>query len=186
MVLCLFLIRVSHRVPDVDECRVLPDACRGDMRCVNQNGGYLCIPRSLYNQPYRPETPILPEPAFPDASVGFSETFPSSAGRSVEPSYPRVRSTAPCVLGYTLAEDGTCNGETPPADRLPVRVHSPQRHVGQMQKNKTKKTQKVVKSYFMWVYVGEALRLSKSLFVQPAQKRLHWVSVNPLSSQAVV
>uniref|UniRef100_A0A3Q0SI75 Fibulin 5 n=1 Tax=Amphilophus citrinellus TaxID=61819 RepID=A0A3Q0SI75_AMPCI len=45
----------------VDECRILPDACRGDMRCVNQNGGYLCIPRSLYNQPYRPEA-IPPEP----------------------------------------------------------------------------------------------------------------------------
>uniref|UniRef100_A0A8C1J4W2 Fibulin-5-like n=1 Tax=Cyprinus carpio TaxID=7962 RepID=A0A8C1J4W2_CYPCA len=30
---------------DIDECRTLPDPCRGDMRCVNQNGGYLCIPR---------------------------------------------------------------------------------------------------------------------------------------------
>lgn len=90
---------------------MLPDACRGDMHCVNQNGGYLCIPRSLYNQPYRPETPALPEPVYPDPSVGFSETFVPAAPRSVEPSYPRVRTTAQCILGYAPAEDGTCNGK---------------------------------------------------------------------------
>lgn len=91
----------------------MPDVCRGDMRCVNQNGGYLCIPRSMYNQPYRPETPVLPEPVYPDAgSVGFPpDTFLPGAPRSVEPSYPRVRSTAQCILGYSPAEDGTCNGE---------------------------------------------------------------------------
>uniref|UniRef100_A0A3Q0SSY1 Fibulin 5 n=1 Tax=Amphilophus citrinellus TaxID=61819 RepID=A0A3Q0SSY1_AMPCI len=44
------------------------------MRCVNQNGGYLCIPRSLYNQPYRPEA-IPPEPVYPDPSAGFQDTF---------------------------------------------------------------------------------------------------------------
>lgn len=99
----------------MDECRTLPDACRGDMRCVNQNGGYLCIPRTLYNQPYRPEIPADPEPVYPDQSTGFSETFLPSlpgGGRSVEPSYPRVRTTAQCILGYTPAEDGTCNGES--------------------------------------------------------------------------
>uniref|UniRef100_A0A3P8RGF2 EGF-like domain-containing protein n=1 Tax=Astatotilapia calliptera TaxID=8154 RepID=A0A3P8RGF2_ASTCA len=93
---------------DVDECRTMPDACRGDMRCVNQNGGYLCIPRNLYNQPYRPD-PIVPEPVYPDPSAGFPNSFLPSPPRSVEPSYPRVISTAQCILGYTLAEDGTCN-----------------------------------------------------------------------------
>lgn len=85
------------------------------MRCVNQNGGYLCIPRTLYNQPYRPEIPAEPEPVYPGLSTGFSETFLPSlpgGGRSVEPSYPRVRTTAQCILGYTPAEDGTCNGES--------------------------------------------------------------------------
>ncbi|XP_070776266.1 fibulin-5 [Enoplosus armatus] len=101
--------RRARQCIDVDECRTLPDACRGDMRCVNQNGGYLCIPRTLYNQPFRPETPVLPEPVYPDPSVGFSDTFPQAPPRSVEPSYPRVRTTAQCILGYTPAEDGTCN-----------------------------------------------------------------------------
>ncbi|KAG8013127.1 Fibulin-5 [Nibea albiflora] len=99
--------RRARQCIDVDECRTLPDACRGDMRCVNQNGGYLCIPRALYSQPFRPDT-SLAEPVYPDTSVGFSDTFVPGP-RSVEPSYPRVRTTAQCVLGYTLAEDGTCN-----------------------------------------------------------------------------
>lgn len=106
------LIKAPLCVPDVDECRILPDACRGDMRCVNQNGGYLCIPRTLYNQPYRPETRVPLEPPYSDTSVGFSDTFLPSPPRSVEPSYPRVRSTAQCILGFTPAEDGSCNGES--------------------------------------------------------------------------
>uniref|UniRef100_A0A3Q0SSV6 Fibulin 5 n=1 Tax=Amphilophus citrinellus TaxID=61819 RepID=A0A3Q0SSV6_AMPCI len=52
------------------------------MRCVNQNGGYLCIPRSLYNQPYRPEA-IPPEPVYPDPSAGFQDTFLPGPPRSV-------------------------------------------------------------------------------------------------------
>uniref|UniRef100_A0AAQ5Y636 Developmental arteries and neural crest EGF-like protein n=1 Tax=Amphiprion ocellaris TaxID=80972 RepID=A0AAQ5Y636_AMPOC len=107
--------RRARQCIDVDECRTLPDACRGDMGCVNQNGGYLCLPRSLYNQPYRPDTPALPNPVYQDPSAGFPDTFlpavPGGGGGrgGVEPSYPRVRSTAQCILGYTLAEDGTCN-----------------------------------------------------------------------------
>ncbi|KAK7904439.1 hypothetical protein WMY93_017046 [Mugilogobius chulae] len=103
--------RRARQCIDVDECRTIPDACRGDMRCVNQNGGYLCIPRGLYSQPYRPEVPALPEPSYPDISTGtggFSDTFQGSPPRSVQPSYPRVGSTAPCILGYSLADDGTC------------------------------------------------------------------------------
>ena len=104
---------------DVDECRTLPDPCRGDMRCVNQNGGYLCLPRSLYSQPFpREERPAYPESPFPDTSVGLPEQFPPPApvgpgrGPGPGPSYPIVsRSSTPCLLGYTLAEDGTCVGK---------------------------------------------------------------------------
>ncbi|XP_068195610.1 fibulin-5 [Antennarius striatus] len=101
--------RRSGECIDVDECRMLPDACRGDMRCVNRNGGYLCMPRGRYSQPYREEVQVRPEPVYPDQSTGYSDTFLPGLPRSLEPSYPRVRTTAPCILGYALAEDGTCN-----------------------------------------------------------------------------
>lgn len=83
------------------------------MLCVNQNGGYLCIPRGLYSQPYaRPDPPALPEPAYPDTSAGFPpDTFRPPPPGPVEPSYPIVSRSAPCILGYSVGEDGTCNGE---------------------------------------------------------------------------
>lgn len=98
-------------VPDVDECRILPDACRGDMRCVNQYGGYLCLPQGLYSQPLRPDYPGQLEQGFPDARDGYSEAALPDPQRPAEPSYPIIRTSAQCVLGYALAEDGTCNGE---------------------------------------------------------------------------
>lgn len=98
-------------LPDVDECRLLPDACRGDMRCVNQNGGYLCLPRGLYNQQYAPDYQGQQEPFYPDTTDGFSDTLVPTRPRSADPSYPIIRTSAQCVLGYALAEDGTCNGE---------------------------------------------------------------------------
>lgn len=101
--------RRSRQCIDVDECRTLPDACRGDMRCVNQNGGYLCLPRTLYSQPFRPDPPQLPDPSYSDTSIGFPDTVLPPPVRSGEPSYPRLRTTAHCILGYKLAEDGTCN-----------------------------------------------------------------------------
>ncbi|KAJ7988761.1 hypothetical protein DPEC_G00312570 [Dallia pectoralis] len=106
---------------DIDECRTVPDACRGDMQCVNQNGGYLCIPRGLYSQPYTRtgerdggRVPVLGErePAYPDTSRGYPETdpypLPPPPG-PVAPSYPIVSRSTPCLLGYTLSLSGSCS-----------------------------------------------------------------------------
>lgn len=98
-------------LPDVDECRLLPDACRGDMRCINQYGGYLCQPQGLYSQPLRPDYPGQAEQVFPDASDGYPDTGLPDRPRSAEPSYPIIRTNAQCILGYALGEDGACNGE---------------------------------------------------------------------------
>nr|XP_023999409.1 fibulin-5-like [Salvelinus alpinus] len=39
--------RIARVCVDIDECRTVPDTCRGDMQCVNQNGGYLCVPGAV-------------------------------------------------------------------------------------------------------------------------------------------
>uniref|UniRef100_A0A8C9S975 EGF containing fibulin extracellular matrix protein 1 n=1 Tax=Scleropages formosus TaxID=113540 RepID=A0A8C9S975_SCLFO len=49
---------------DIDECAILPDACKGGMRCTNHFGGYLCLPPNAQIfvtngeelPPQRPET----------------------------------------------------------------------------------------------------------------------------------
>ncbi|KAG5857866.1 fibulin-5 [Anguilla rostrata] len=94
---------------DLDECRTLADPCRGDMRCVNQNGGYLCLPRGMYSQPYARTNPsTYSEPSYPDTALAFPEPYPSVQRPPAAPSFPVSGRSAPCVLGYVLAEDGLC------------------------------------------------------------------------------
>ena len=35
-----------HLPSDINECETIPDACKGEMKCFNHYGGYLCLPRS--------------------------------------------------------------------------------------------------------------------------------------------
>ncbi|KAE8586229.1 hypothetical protein XENTR_v10021600 [Xenopus tropicalis] len=81
--------RSTGQCLDVDECRIILDACRGDMMCVNQNGGYLCIPRT--NTMFRPSfrNPFLPAAAAPLPPPNF-------------PSPPRPLI---CRFGYQIDED---------------------------------------------------------------------------------
>lgn len=103
---------ISPLLLDVDECRTLADPCRGDMRCVNQNGGYLCLPRGMYSQSYdRPIPPSYSEPSLPDTSVGFREPYPSAQRPPAAPSFPVSGRSPPCVLGYHLTDDGLCTGK---------------------------------------------------------------------------
>ncbi|KAM8920845.1 fibulin-5 [Pelodytes ibericus] len=83
--------RPTGQCLDIDECRTISDACRGDMMCVNQHGGYLCIPRTntMFRSPFRnsflPAAAPLPSPNFPS------------------PSRPLV-----CRFGYQLDENSQC------------------------------------------------------------------------------
>ncbi|KAM9294638.1 fibulin-5 [Gastrophryne carolinensis] len=90
------LDRATGECLDIDECRTIQDACRGDMMCVNQNGGYLCIPRtntysrSTYRNPFLPAA----QPALAP---------PLSAPNFPPPGRPLV-----CRFGYQMDESGQC------------------------------------------------------------------------------
>uniref|UniRef100_A0A673YZ60 EGF containing fibulin extracellular matrix protein 2a n=1 Tax=Salmo trutta TaxID=8032 RepID=A0A673YZ60_SALTR len=79
LVLFLQPLAVSPSLPsDINECETIPEACKGEMKCFNHYGGYLCLPRS--------------------ASVIPAQDPPSQPGTNLE-------STArepfnPCPLGY--------------------------------------------------------------------------------------
>ncbi|XP_052005693.1 EGF-containing fibulin-like extracellular matrix protein 2 [Xyrauchen texanus] len=36
----------THHCKDINECETIPVACKGEMKCFNHYGGYLCLPRS--------------------------------------------------------------------------------------------------------------------------------------------
>uniref|UniRef100_A0AAZ3P1A5 EGF-like domain-containing protein n=1 Tax=Oncorhynchus tshawytscha TaxID=74940 RepID=A0AAZ3P1A5_ONCTS len=68
----------TQHCKDINECETIPEACKGEMKCFNHYGGYLCLPRS--------------------ASVIPAPDPPSQPGTNLE-------STArepfnPCPLGY--------------------------------------------------------------------------------------
>lgn len=52
---------------DIDECDIVPDACKGGMKCVNHYGGYLCLPKTaqiiVNNEQPQVESPPAAEAA---------------------------------------------------------------------------------------------------------------------------
>ncbi|XP_042349831.1 EGF-containing fibulin-like extracellular matrix protein 2a [Plectropomus leopardus] len=49
----------TEHCKDINECETIPDACKGEMKCFNHYGGYLCLPRSASVIP-APEPAITP------------------------------------------------------------------------------------------------------------------------------
>ncbi|XP_076867639.1 EGF-containing fibulin-like extracellular matrix protein 1 isoform X3 [Brachyhypopomus gauderio] len=61
---------VRQACKDIDECVIVPDACKGGMQCYNHFGGYLCLPRNAQifvssedeQQPVEQDPPNPPVP----------------------------------------------------------------------------------------------------------------------------
>ncbi|KAM8908143.1 EGF-containing fibulin-like extracellular matrix protein 2a isoform 2-T3 [Spinachia spinachia] len=52
----------TEHCKDINECEIIPDACKGEMKCFNHYGGYLCLPRSASVIPAS-EPPVTPPEA---------------------------------------------------------------------------------------------------------------------------
>uniref|UniRef100_A0A8C4WZL3 Fibulin 5 n=1 Tax=Eptatretus burgeri TaxID=7764 RepID=A0A8C4WZL3_EPTBU len=79
---------------DINECESIPEACKGDMKCVNHNAGYLCLPKTAtflvtdrWNNPgerrdtvpSRPSTGRIYRPSNPHSSTSSSSRGSSSS-----------------------------------------------------------------------------------------------------------
>uniref|UniRef100_A0AAY4A268 EGF-like domain-containing protein n=1 Tax=Denticeps clupeoides TaxID=299321 RepID=A0AAY4A268_9TELE len=75
---------------DIDECETLPDACKGNMRCVNHYGGYLCLPHNAR---------IVVDSGEEDQDVpGPAQRDTPASGR--------------CAAGFAPDDHGYCRGES--------------------------------------------------------------------------
>ncbi|CAM9509411.1 unnamed protein product [Lampetra fluviatilis] len=111
---------------DVDECTGIPDACRGDMMCVNHFGGYMCLPRSalvitggvqpggmqLGGTDLSGPQSGLPGQGGPELGTGQDTEIgtrgPATSGLDgPRPETPLPPPTSRCQLGYRLSE-GFC------------------------------------------------------------------------------
>ncbi|XP_064185141.1 EGF-containing fibulin-like extracellular matrix protein 2a isoform X2 [Anguilla rostrata] len=64
----------TEHCKDVNECETIPEACKGEMKCFNHYGGYLCLPRSAS---IIPDPPGQPGSSFPD---DVTEPYPCPLG----------------------------------------------------------------------------------------------------------
>ncbi|KAL4659968.1 EGF-containing fibulin-like extracellular matrix protein 2 isoform X2 [Arapaima gigas] len=100
----------TQHCKDINECETIPDACKGEMKCFNHYGGYLCLPRSA-SVIAAPDPPSLLDPSQPEASElepHQSEDSPpvlSQAQTSQSPPSLTVGSSEvfnPCPVGYVV------------------------------------------------------------------------------------
>lgn len=104
----LFLTRVSvlFLTTDINECEIVPDACKGGMKCVNHFGGYLCLPRNAQ---------IIVN------NGQDGTTTESTSGRNGNPIIRRTPVDAPaaglgpsqiqCAAGYESSDHNVCQGK---------------------------------------------------------------------------
>lgn len=74
---------------DVNECLTIPEACKGEMKCINHYGGYLCLPRS-------------------------AAIINDLHGEGPPPPVPPAQHSNPCPPGYEPDEQESCVGKGPP------------------------------------------------------------------------
>lgn len=87
--------------PDIDECDIVPDACKGGMKCVNHYGGYLCLPKTaqiIVNN----EQPQQETPAAESVGASANAVATSSAGGGVAASGVATSGVVPGT-GYVVS-----------------------------------------------------------------------------------
>ncbi|XP_026798974.3 EGF-containing fibulin-like extracellular matrix protein 1 isoform X3 [Pangasianodon hypophthalmus] len=95
---------------DIDECAIVPDACKGGMKCYNHFGGYLCLPQNAQifvsrgDEMVQPTEPSPPNPPVPP-NVNSQNVQPgSSSERRLLVPYRPVH----CSPGFALDEQNYC------------------------------------------------------------------------------
>ncbi|XP_032494825.1 EGF-containing fibulin-like extracellular matrix protein 2 isoform X1 [Phocoena sinus] len=73
----------SQHCRDVNECLTIPEACKGEMKCINHYGGYLCLPRS-------------------------AAVISDLHGEGPPPPVPPAEHPNPCLPGYEPDEQESC------------------------------------------------------------------------------
>ncbi|XP_042681413.1 EGF-containing fibulin-like extracellular matrix protein 1 [Centrocercus urophasianus] len=92
---------VRQRCKDIDECEIVPDACKGGMKCVNHYGGYLCLPRTaqiIVNER---------EEAAAESTSGRNSVIrrtPADPNRAP----PNPTHQIQCAAGYEQSEHNVC------------------------------------------------------------------------------
>ncbi|XP_044879821.1 EGF-containing fibulin-like extracellular matrix protein 2 [Mauremys mutica] len=72
----------TQHCKDVNECETIPEACKGEMKCINHYGGYLCLPRSasvindVHSENAAPPSAPRPRPPRPSLTASRHNACP--------------------------------------------------------------------------------------------------------------
>ncbi|XP_019372211.1 PREDICTED: EGF-containing fibulin-like extracellular matrix protein 1 isoform X2 [Gavialis gangeticus] len=86
---------------DIDECEIVPDACKGGMKCVNHYGGYLCLPRTA-------QIIVNEQDAATADSAGGRNSVIRRTPVDVQQGPPNPTHQIQCATGYEQSEHNVC------------------------------------------------------------------------------
>lgn len=89
---------------DIDECEIVPDACKGGMKCVNHYGGYLCLPRTA-------QIIVNEQDAATADSAGGRNSVIRRTPVDVQQGPPNPTHQIQCATGYEQSEHNVCQGK---------------------------------------------------------------------------
>ncbi|XP_072123168.1 EGF-containing fibulin-like extracellular matrix protein 1 isoform X2 [Mobula birostris] len=86
---------------DIDECETIPGACKGEMKCINHYGGYLCLPRSAI---------IITNTSVESRNVPTTTLAPARVPVPTQRVYPNLPQFRPwrCAHGFALNDQNQC------------------------------------------------------------------------------
>ncbi|XP_051980473.1 EGF-containing fibulin-like extracellular matrix protein 1 [Xyrauchen texanus] len=95
---------------DIDECKTVPGACKGGMKCINHFGGYLCLPHNAKIIVSNGEDePTTAPPVEPGTGGVAGEGPPITAISSGNyPIYQRASHTVQCGVGFMPDSPNYC------------------------------------------------------------------------------
>ncbi|KAF5895634.1 EGF-containing fibulin-like extracellular matrix protein 1 isoform X1, partial [Clarias magur] len=91
---------------DIDECAIVPDACKGGMKCYNHFGGYLCLPQNA--QIFISRGDEVPQPTEPSAPIPAVPPVVNSQHHQTAGRLQTVHRGMHCSPGYTMDEQNYC------------------------------------------------------------------------------
>ncbi|KAM7385563.1 hypothetical protein PAMP_001642 [Pampus punctatissimus] len=100
---------VREQCRDIDECKLLDDACKGGMQCINHFGGYLCLPKSavIYISKEGEQVP-LPDPVPPIPIIPPNPPNPPQVPHGSNQRISQSTQTIRCTPGFTADDQNFC------------------------------------------------------------------------------
>ncbi|KAG8443986.1 hypothetical protein GDO86_009244 [Hymenochirus boettgeri] len=101
---------IMQQCKDIDECKIVDDACKGGMKCVNHYGGYLCIPRTaqIVVNNGQEDSPEIPQEPSDTQQINAESSVIEAPDPPVQRVVPNLPQRIQCAAGYEPTSQNMC------------------------------------------------------------------------------